>query len=201
MLDMRQIERDILATGKIEGQELEMLRSQVYAGGKIDRPTADLLAYLQKRVQHRTPAFESFFYQAIKDHILADGRIDAEETAWLRQMFFVDNKIDDQQHKFLHELKGEAKQVSPEFEALFKEIAMTHLLALQSVFDQTPRIGWWWGMLQVATVVMIAFVVPATVLYLLWRDSTWSDAVIVAGVVFACTTFIAILLLGWRRAW
>jgi hypothetical protein len=201
MPEMRQIERDILAIGMVEGQELEMLRSQVYAAGEIDRPTAELLVELHKRVQHCTPAFEKFFYQAIKDHILADGRIDAEETAWLRQMLFADNKIDDQQHKFLHELKGEAKQVSPEFEALFKEIAMTHLLALQSVFDQTPRIGWWWGMLQVATVVMIAFVVPATVLYLLWRDSTWSDAVIVAGVVFACTTFIAILLLGWRRAW
>jgi hypothetical protein len=201
MSELRQIDRDILATGKVEGQELEALRRRVYTGGKIDRQTADFLVELHKRVQHRTPAFEKFFYQVIKDYILADGRIDAEETAWLRQMLFADNKIDDQERKFLHELKGEAKHVSPEFEALFKEIAMTYLLALQSVFDEAPHIGWWWGMLLVAAVVMIAFVVPAAVMFLLGGDSTWSAAVIVAGAVIAWTTFIAILRPGWRRAW
>ena len=29
--------------------------------------------------------------------------------------------IDDEERRFLHELKGEAKRASPEFEALFKE--------------------------------------------------------------------------------
>ena len=44
-----------------------------------------------------------------------------EESAWLRRMLFADGKIDDEERKFLHELKGEAKQVSHEFEALFNE--------------------------------------------------------------------------------
>ena len=30
--DLRQIERDVLAIGKVEGQELEVLRQRVYAG-------------------------------------------------------------------------------------------------------------------------------------------------------------------------
>ena len=72
-------------------------------------------------MQHRTPAFEQFFYQAIKDHILAHGRIDAEEAAWLRQMLFADGKLDDEERKFLHELKGEAKQFSWEFDVLCEE--------------------------------------------------------------------------------
>jgi hypothetical protein len=121
MLDFRQIEHDILANGKVEGPELEVLRRLLYAGGKIDRRGADFLVELHKRVQHRTPAFEHFFYQAIKDHILAHGRIDAEEAAWLRRMLFADGKIDDQERKFLHELKGEARQVGREFEVLFAE--------------------------------------------------------------------------------
>jgi hypothetical protein len=121
MLDFRQIEQEILAKGKVDGHELEVLRKQVYASGTIDRRGADFLVELHKRVQHRTPAFEQFFYQAIKDHILAAGRIDAEEAAWLRRMVFADGKIDDEERKFLHELKGEAKQLSPEFEALFLE--------------------------------------------------------------------------------
>ena len=121
MKDLRQIEHAILATGKVDGHELEVLRRQLYAGGKIDRRGADFLVELHKRVQHLTPAFERFFYQAVKEHVLARGRIDAEGAAWLRRMLFADGKIDDEERKFLHELRGEAKQVSPEFEALFAE--------------------------------------------------------------------------------
>ena len=121
MLKLRQLGQDILATGKVDGPELERLRRELYAHGKIERPEADFLVELHKRVQHPTPAFEQFFYQAMKDHILAHGRIDAEEAAWLQRMLFEDGKIDDQERKFLHELKGEAKQVSREFEVLFEE--------------------------------------------------------------------------------
>jgi hypothetical protein len=121
MLGLRHIENDIQANGRVDGPELEVLRRELYAGGKIDRRGADFLVELHKRVQHLTPAFEHFFYKAIKDHILAHGRIDAEEAAWLRRMLFADGKIDDEERKFLHELKGEAKQVSREFEVLFEE--------------------------------------------------------------------------------
>jgi hypothetical protein len=121
MLEFQQIEHDILAKGRVDGHEMEALRRHLYACGTIDRRGADFLVELHKRVQHLTPAFEHFFYQAIKDHILARGLIDAEEAAWLRRMLFADGKIDDQERKFLHELKGEAKQVSRDFEALFAE--------------------------------------------------------------------------------
>jgi len=121
MLHLREIEQTILANGRVDGPELEALRRQLYAGGKIDRRDADFLVELHKRVQHMTPAFEHFFYQAIKDHILGHGRIDAEEAAWLRRMLFADGRIKDEERKFLHELKGEAKQVSREFELLFEE--------------------------------------------------------------------------------
>jgi hypothetical protein len=36
-------------------------------------------------------------------------------------MLFADGKITDEERKFLHELKGEADQVSREFEVLFGE--------------------------------------------------------------------------------
>ena len=121
MLQLQETEQAILANGRVDGPELAALRRQLYAGAKIERREADFLVELHKRVQHRTPAFEQFFYQAIKDHILAHGRIDAEETVWLRRMVFADGTIDDEERKFLHELKGEAKQASGEFEALFAE--------------------------------------------------------------------------------
>jgi hypothetical protein len=122
MLALRKLEHEILATGRVDGHELTALHQQLYSNGKIDRVDADFLVELHKRVQHMTPAFEKFFYQAIKDHVLAAGRIDAEETAWLRRILFADGKIEDEKRKFLHELKGEAREVSREFEALFAEV-------------------------------------------------------------------------------
>jgi hypothetical protein len=121
MLHLKEIEQAILANGRVDGPELEALRGQLYAGGKIERRKADFLVELHKRVQHMTPAFDHFYYRAIKDHILADGRIDAEEAGWLRQMLFADGRIKDEERKLLHELKGEAKHVCPEFDVLFKE--------------------------------------------------------------------------------
>jgi hypothetical protein len=121
MLNLRQLEQDILATGRVDGPELERLRRELYAHDKIERPEADFLVELHKRVQHRTPAFEHFFYRAIKDHILAHGRIDAEEAVWLRRMLFADGKIEDEERKFLHELKGESAQVCREFQELFDD--------------------------------------------------------------------------------
>ncbi len=121
MSKLRRIEQDILAAGKVDGPDMARLRWEMYGQDTIGRPEADFLVELHERLQHRTPAFEQFFYQAIKDHILADGWIDAEQTAWLRRMLFADGKIKDEERKLLDELKGEARHVSREFEALFGE--------------------------------------------------------------------------------
>ncbi len=100
MRDLRQVEHDILAIGKVDSHELEVLRRELYAAGKVDRGGADFLVELHKRVQHRTPAFDQSFYQPIKDHILAHGRIDAEEAAWLRRMLFADGTIEDEERMY-----------------------------------------------------------------------------------------------------
>src|SRR2546422_7378233 len=100
--ELREIEARVLASGRVEGHELEPLRRGLYADGKIGRNEADFLVVLHKRVHQRTPAFEQFFYKAIKDHVLTGGRIGREETAWLRQMLFTDGKISDEERRFLH---------------------------------------------------------------------------------------------------
>jgi uncharacterized tellurite resistance protein B-like protein len=119
--ELRTLINGILANGRVEGNEIEAMRKALYADGKIDDQEADLLVELHKKVERRTPAFEKFFYKAIKDYVLADGKIDAREAAYLRQMLFADGKIDEYEKKLLRELRGEASQASPEFEALCKE--------------------------------------------------------------------------------
>ena len=121
MLQLRQLIEDVLANDKVDGQELATLHREPYAVAKIDHREADLLVEMQKRLQWVRPAFEEFFYQAIKDHLLAGGLLTAEEVTWLRQMLYADGRIDDREKKFLHELRGEAKAACPEFTALCKE--------------------------------------------------------------------------------
>lgn len=50
MAELRQIERDILAIGKVDGQELDVLRKRVYAGDKVNRPEADFLVVSESRI-------------------------------------------------------------------------------------------------------------------------------------------------------
>jgi hypothetical protein len=121
MQELRRIEQDILARGKVDSDHLEALRLALYTGGTVGRSGADFLIELHKRVQHPNPGFEHLYYRAIKDHVLVDGRIDAAEAAWLRDVLLADGTIKDEERKFLHELRGEARVLSREFEALFAE--------------------------------------------------------------------------------
>src|ERR1700730_15866817 len=102
MVKLRQIEQHILATGKVDTPKLEVLRQEMHAHGNIERPEADFLVEVHKRAQHLTPAFDHFFFRAIKEHILAHRRIAVEEAVWLRRMVFADGEIDDEERKFLH---------------------------------------------------------------------------------------------------
>ncbi len=121
MQELRRIEHDILARGKVDSDHLDALRAALYVGGTVGRPAADFLVELHKRVQHPNPGFETLFYRAIKDHVLTDGRVGAEEAAWLRRMVFTDGVVRDEERKFLHELNGEAANAGPEFQALFAD--------------------------------------------------------------------------------
>ena len=121
MQELRRIEQDILSRGKVDSDHLEMLHRQLYAGGKVDREEADFMVELHKRVQQPNPGFEQLFYNALKDHILADGRIHGSEVLWLRRILFRGGKITDEERKFLLELKVEAGQTSREFETFFDE--------------------------------------------------------------------------------
>lgn len=72
MPNLPEIEERVIANGRVDGHELEVLRRLLYADGKIGRKEADFLVELHKRVKYRTRAFEQCFYQAIKDHFHKD---------------------------------------------------------------------------------------------------------------------------------
>lgn len=118
MATLNKIEHEILATGRVDGHHVEQLRKLLYVNGRIDRAHADFLAVLYKRVQHHSPAFDRFFFHAVKDHVMMGGLIGAEATAWLRRLLFADGTIRDEERKFLQDLKGEATQACDAFQEL-----------------------------------------------------------------------------------
>jgi polyhydroxyalkanoate synthesis regulator phasin len=122
MQELRHVEEHVAEHGRVDGNELQALQHELYANGKIDRKKANFLVELYKRVRSRSPAFEQFFYKALKDHLLENGRLTASKANWLRDALFSGGRIEDEARTFLHELKGEAREISPEFEKLFQEV-------------------------------------------------------------------------------
>src|SRR5258708_35826097 len=90
----------MLADGKIDDEEVKVLRKELWADGKIDEKEVEFLIELRNAAQKKakgaelTPAFENLFFKAIEANVLDDGIISAKEAGWLTKMLFADGKID-----------------------------------------------------------------------------------------------------------
>jgi hypothetical protein len=119
----------VLADGVIDDDEVKILKKELLADGKIDKEEREFLIELRNTAQKKAkakqvevnPKFEKLFFDLIEQNVLADGKIDAAEAAWLRTMLFADKKIDANEKKFLGRLKKNARATSPEFNKLYDE--------------------------------------------------------------------------------
>lgn len=121
MSRLSELKTRVLADGSIDDAEVEVLRRELYADGTIDRDEAEFLVELRNDAKSVCPAFDQFFFTAVKQYVLADGSIDAPEATWLRGVIFADGTIDDAEKKFLQELHTQARQVCPEFQQLLDD--------------------------------------------------------------------------------
>src|SRR6516165_1995370 len=130
MADWRKLALEaILADGKIDDAEVRVLQKELWADGKIDAKEVEFLIELRNTAQKKAkakkaevnPKFEALFFKAIEQKVLGDGRISGREAKWLRKMLFADNKIDDNEKKFLHRIKKAATQTSPDFDKLYEK--------------------------------------------------------------------------------
>jgi len=122
-----------LADGKIDDEEVKILKKTLWADGKIDDEEVKFLIELRNAAQKKaktrkeevSAGFERLFFKAIEENVLTDGKIDADEARWLKAMLFADGKIDENEKKFLARIKKAAKQTSPEFDALYAQCMKT----------------------------------------------------------------------------
>jgi hypothetical protein len=121
MTDLQQLKATLLADGILGDHEVEIIRQELYADGKIDKDEVEFLLSLRNEAEIVCPAFEGFFFEAVKQNVLADGSIGAKQAEWLRRMLFGDGKFDARERKFMGELRHQVERVSPEFQHLYDE--------------------------------------------------------------------------------
>ena len=121
MADLQKLKAEILADGRIEDPEVEVIRRELFADGKIDREEVEFLLALRREARSVCRSFERLFFEALKQNVLADGSVDAEEAGWLRRMLFADGRFDEAEKNFLWDLRSRARDVSPEFLQLYYE--------------------------------------------------------------------------------
>jgi len=118
MAKYHEVVQQILADGKIEPGELELLCEHVYRNGSPSIDDVRLLVELYTGANGLTPEFEDFFYGVLKKVILTDGEIQPGEQFYLLKVIYSDRVIRPRELAFLRELRREAKQITPDFEQL-----------------------------------------------------------------------------------
>jgi uncharacterized tellurite resistance protein B-like protein len=111
----------LLADGRIDTREVQILRQALFADNRIDRSELEFLKELHNEANSYVRAFIDLFIDGVKSYMLADGVISATETNWLRKAILADGKVDEDEKRLLRELKESARSTSPEFDALFAE--------------------------------------------------------------------------------
>ncbi|MCC6420164.1 MAG: TerB family tellurite resistance protein [Gemmataceae bacterium] len=111
----------LLADGRIDTKEVEIIRKALLADGRIDKAELEFLADLRQSATSAVRAFTELFLRAIKSRMLEDGVISDPEAKWLRKTIFADKNVDADEVQLLKDLKHEAKHCGPEFQKLYDE--------------------------------------------------------------------------------
>lgn len=115
MKDLKQIRKEIVASGSITSSDISALRTIVYSNGRVNKEEAEFLFQLRKELNDlgNLMAWDNFFIQAICDFILDDDRspnaVDEVEATWLIEQIGEDGVIDDVEERLLKRLSKEAK--------------------------------------------------------------------------------------------
>jgi hypothetical protein len=111
----------LLADGQIDEREVKVLRKELFADNRIDEIEMEYLLELRHKARSVSPSFNLLVLEALKNCVLAQGTISASHAGMLRRWIFADGKVDFGEKRFLQELKAGAKQVSREFDDLYRE--------------------------------------------------------------------------------
>lgn len=126
MAGLKRLEANLLRDGRITEAEVAIIREHVEADGRLDLEDVKFLVELLSEAREVCTAFDDLFFPALKEVLLADGKVGLDEQFYLLKMLYSDGHIRPREMQFLDELRREADETSPEFEALYREACGAH---------------------------------------------------------------------------
>ena len=121
-MDWRKLASDLaLVDGTLTPRRAAVIADELLAEGAVDKDEAAFLVALKRAAVAAPPEFDRLVYEVIRQVVLQDGVINAAEAHWLRRTIFADQVISAFELRFLEDLRREARSVSPEFEALYRD--------------------------------------------------------------------------------
>lgn len=108
---INEIRKQILADGRIDHEDINILKNSIAEEGRVTLKMANLLFDIKDNVAHsKLPSsFKEFFINSIISHLLDDeetpGEIDEEEAKWLRGKIQKNGKLDDYDQALLAALR------------------------------------------------------------------------------------------------
>jgi hypothetical protein len=124
MSQLRELKSQILAEGedlRIDDADVDLIRERLPADGSLGADDLKVLTELRSEARAVSPAFDEIFFPALKAYLLADGKISLPEQFVLLRLLYGGGGIDAAERKFLIELRKEVREVTPEFDALYRQ--------------------------------------------------------------------------------
>ena len=124
MSKLRDLKAQILADGRdlrIDDADVARIQVSLPAGGALNADDVTALVEMRTLARVVCPAFDRLFFPAFKNWLLADGTVNLPEQFQLLRLLYGGGGVDEAERGFLKELRRDAKDVTPEFEALCQQ--------------------------------------------------------------------------------
>ena len=117
MSAIQELHTRVVRDRRITPDEVAIIQAQVRADGRLDMQDVKLLVELLSDSIEVCPEFDDLFFPVLKNVLLADGKILADEQFYLLKMLYSDGRVRDNERDFLRELRDEIEP-TPEFAQL-----------------------------------------------------------------------------------
>ena len=121
MANLYQLRSQLLQDDRITEDEVAIIRDYIHEDGRLDLTDVKFLVELLCDAREVCAEFDDLFFPGLTEVILADGKIGYDEHFYLLKMLYSDGHVRESEREFLLELRDEASQMSPEFEAMCEQ--------------------------------------------------------------------------------
>lgn len=118
MGQLHELRAELLRDRRITDNEVDVIRHYIQQDGKLDLDDVKFLVELLCDADEVSPEFDRLFFPVLKEVILHDGKIGQDEQFYLLKMLYSDGRVRESERQFLAELRREADELTPQFEAL-----------------------------------------------------------------------------------